>query len=397
MGMLDRFRRTPQDRFAHEVLRTVRSTGVAEAWYDRENFQIGFRRDKDASNVGWIYLNNVYRESEGGNRAERDLRIARLVEMTINADDQPDGWDDVRGSLRPVLRPATFGLTRPAGATTPMSRPALPFLREFVVVDRPTSMAYVTRSSLDKWGVTEEQVFTRARSNLAGIAALPETEPPDGPVLLRFVESGDAYFVARLLVYGWLASLAGRVGGRPVAFAPDQNTLIVTDDSSDGLEGLFELVEKEYDAAVRGISPAAYTVDEHGEVVPYEAAPGHPLARIAHRAELMLAASEYSAQKQWLDRVEEEAFVATFVVVQRPDESLFSCATWGDNVHALLPKADFVGFSRDTEKPFFVPWETVQREAELQPVEGIDPPRYRVTEWPSDLVVNLLRTAAVEP
>src|SRR5262249_16816604 len=153
------------------------------------------------------------------------------------------------------------------------------------------------RASLETWGVDAERVFAKARANLAEIAALPDSPAPDGPVLMRFVESGDAYFVSRLLVYGWLASLASRVGGRPVAFVPDQNTLVVTDDRPDALGPVFELAEKEYGEAVRGISPQAYTVDDAGEVVPYDAPRGHPLAAQVHRAEAILAANEYANQQ----------------------------------------------------------------------------------------------------
>src|SRR5262249_28965717 len=162
------------------------------------------------------------------------------------------------------------------------------------------SMAYVTVANLESWGVDAERVFTKARANLASIAALPTSPPPTGPVLMRFVETGDAYFVSRLLVYGWLASLASRVGGRPGAFVPDQNTLIVTDDQPDTLSGVFELVEEEYREAVRGISPFAYTVDESGEVVPYAAPTGHPIAARVNRAAAILAASEYGSQHGWL-------------------------------------------------------------------------------------------------
>jgi hypothetical protein len=396
MGLLDRIIGSPRDRFAREVLRAVRSAPGIEAWYDREHFRISYRRGDSADATGWVYLSNVYRECQGANRAERDLRIIRLVEHVVASPDLPDGWAEVGPRLRPVLRPVTFAQGRPADTPGPLSRPALPHLKEFVVIDRPTSMAYVTNANLTKWSVTAEQVFDRARANLTGMAALPAAPRPDGPLLMRFVENGDAYFVSRLLVYGWLASLATRVGGRPVAFVPDQNTLIVTDDRPDGLAPLFDLIEKEYNEAVRSVSPMAYSVDEHGEVVPYTAPPGHPLAAAVHRAEVLLAASEYGAQQHWLEQTHQDVHIAAFVVAQRPDQSVFSCATWTDGVAALLPKAEYVSFTSATEAMFFVPWAAVEREAGLQPVPGLDPVRFRVSAWPPDPVIGRLRSEAVD-
>jgi uncharacterized protein YtpQ (UPF0354 family) len=409
MGLLDRIVGTPKDRFAREVLRTVRSTGVAEAWYDAERFRIGFRRRREhprngATNGsgegggnGWVYLDNVYRECERADRAERDYRIAQLVESIVAIPDGPESWEQVQPHLRPVLRPATFGGGGPANAPIPISRPAWEFLREFVVIDRPKSMAYVTAANLESWAVDAEQVFAKARANLASIAALPSTPPPTGPVMMRFVETGDAYFVSRLLVYGWLASLASRVGGRPVAFVPDQNTLIVTDDQPDALGGVFDLVEEEYREAVRGISPLAYTVDDSGEVVPYEAPAGHPIAVRAHRAAAILAASEYSSQHGWLERDHEDVFVANLVVAQRNDGSVFTVASWTEGIDSLLPRADYIGFSGSDQDAFLVPWEAVAREVDLEPVAGLDPARFRLDAWPSPPVMDRLRAQAEKP
>src|SRR5690242_15317681 len=89
---------TPQDRFAREVLRTVRSSGVT-AWYEPEEFRIGLRRPSGSNpsgdGTGWIYLSNVYRECVGVDRGERDFRIGRLVESLVASDELPDSWAEV--------------------------------------------------------------------------------------------------------------------------------------------------------------------------------------------------------------------------------------------------------------------------------------------------------------
>src|SRR5262249_5338549 len=153
------------------------------------------------------------------------------------------------------------------------------------------------------WGVTERAVFERARRNMAEQASAEQPAPPDmpadrGPALVRMVESGDAYWASRLLVAGWLAKQAAHVGGRPVAFVADTTGWLLTAAHGAGMARLFVLIEEEYREAARPVSPVAYTVDGDGAVVPYSVRPGDPLFPAVHRAEVVLASSEYLAQAQ---------------------------------------------------------------------------------------------------
>jgi hypothetical protein len=156
------------------------------------------------------------------------------------------------------------------------------------------------------------------------------------PVLLRFVDTGDAYFTSMLLIKGFLAGLANRVGGRPVAFMPNKDTLIVSSDVPDALPALYRLAEEEFRQATRSLSPVGYTVDDSGAVVAYSTPPDSALASVVHRAEVILAGGEYGAQKEALDaqheRDEVDIFVASLLVVQRSDDSVFSVAVWSDGV-----------------------------------------------------------------
>src|SRR3954451_5345341 len=289
MGIFKRSGELSRHDYANRVLAEVRRAGAAEAWYDSDAFAVRFRRTAGDS-VATVNLGTLYQEAAGADPAERDARIARLAADVVTPAELPETWQEVAPLLRPVLRPATFGQ-----GTDVLGRPALPYLRELVVIDQPTTMAYVKDDKPAAWGVPAAEVFATARANVARFAALAD-EPPAAPALLRFVDDGDGYFASRLLVDSWLAGLSGRVGGRPVAFVPDQNTLLVTGDQPDTLGSLFELVESEYREAARAVSPAAYTVDGAGRVVPYAAPAGHPVGAAAHRAEVVLAATEYAAQ-----------------------------------------------------------------------------------------------------
>jgi hypothetical protein len=311
-------------------------------------------------------------------------------------------WDQAKPKLRPVLRGASFGAGMFDRPIRLLSRPALPFLVELVVIDEPTSMAYVTTARLADWAVSADEVFHTARANLAAHASGTDPGPNSGePVVLRFVDTGDAYFTSMLLLDGFLSRLGKRVGGRPVAFVPDKDSLIVVDDDPAALPALFALVGDEYTESVRSVSPVGYTMDEAGRVVPYQAPSGHPdLERAVHRAQVLLAAGEYGGQKEALDAAHErdgvDIFVGSVLVAERPDESLFSVAVWPPDVDSLLPEADYIAFPAEDDQ-LTVPFDVVAREASLLPEPDYAPARYRVTAWPSAPVMDRLRAQAVSP
>ncbi|WP_433058590.1 hypothetical protein [Dactylosporangium sp. CS-033363] len=397
MGMLDRLRGTPQERFARRVLTAMRDAGVASARYLPEQFAIEVRRDSAQGQPAIAYLGNIYRECERADRSERRERIASFLSAVVFNPGAPDTWTEVAPLLRPVLRTVTFGAGMPTSAPRPVRRPAWAYLSEFVVVDQPTSVMYVTEKQIQDWGVTEHTVFDRARRNMAAIAAVTDdtTDAPGPRTLVRMVEDGDAYWSSHLLVDGWLAAQQSRLGGPPLAFVADTTGMLLVgrgaDDTPETLGKIFELVEHEYREAARPISPVALTVDHTGAVVPFLVPAGDPLYEITHRTEVLMATSEYAAQAHHL---ESDAFVAACTLAERPDGSVLSFASWGEGVDTLLPRADFVAFPSDELSPFFVAWDDLEREVDLEPEPGLDPVRYRLRTWPHPGVVERLRKVA---
>jgi len=303
-------------------------------------------------------------------------------------------WQQVKPQLRPVLRTVTTGIGL-AGAKRPLRGPAVPHLAEMVVVDQPTSMVYVGGHHLARWGVSASDVFTVARANLAARVPYPDGERPDRPVMLRFMEDGDSYWSSCLLLDGWLARLEDRVGGRPVAFVPDRETLIVVADEPQVIEKLFDMIEADYLAAARAISPVPYVSDVNGRTVPYDAPPGHPLHHPVRRAERVLAVQEYAQQRAVLAGAHGGTGLVELTLVTRLDGTAYTTTAWPQYGAALLPWADFVGFHGPDEL-FFVPWPEVVEHAPLWPVAELEPARYPVDGWPDGPALDALRALAVD-
>jgi hypothetical protein len=400
MGILDRFTASPRDRFAIEALKLARRMpGVASARYDREQFAIAVTGTNDPGPV-WVYLSNVYGECEGTSRNGRRERIERLLRIILKPP-ADETWESVRPKLRPVLRPVMFGRAGVTGMAPPISRPAMPYLRELVVVDQPESMVYVTPPRLDDWGVTADEVVEAARANLEPMARDSLEAPwPTGNALIRMVDSGDGYFTSLPLVPGWLAGVSERMGAPAVAFLPDTNTVVLCAVAGAGLSTVYGMIEKEYGGAVRSLSPVGYVADDRGHAVPYAPPPDHPDHFAARRAEVVLAATEYDAQTRWLTKEYEQAgievSVAPLLAVARPGSPATTVAAWTDGVTSLLPEAQFISFARDEVPGPRIPWRAVATLLDLRPEPLLAPLRYRVEGWPPPDVMDRLFAHAVE-
>jgi hypothetical protein len=277
VGLLERIARA---RLGGQVIRRLRRAGFTDARYERRGFRVRFTADGDDTPT---ILELAPLLAVRGRR--RRGQVDRFVAGLVAAPELPRDWAEVRPLLRPVLRGGTPG--------SPLRRPVLPFLYEYVVVDQPETMTYVGPDQPAGWGVSAEQVFAAARANLSGAVLQGVASEP---VVVRFVDDGDAYWTSHLLLEHWLERLAGQVGGVPVAFAPERGTLLVTADGSEHLRGLFAQAEEIYAGSARPITPMAYAYDERGCTVPYTVAPDHPLHQTVRRAERVLAVHEYSRQ-----------------------------------------------------------------------------------------------------
>ncbi|NVJ18045.1 DUF1444 family protein [Myxococcus sp. AM010] len=361
-----------------------------------------------AGSDGTFFLDNLFADTRELPPEQRVQLIQRYLRALWQESPDSLHWEQARELLLPVLRASTFGMSlrKQAEADREMvGRRTLPFLRELLVMDLPESAMFVQRRHLETWGVTEEEAFTAAHANLVrlpdeGVELYDEEHGP-----LWTVETRDTYETSRLLRPGFLASFAGRVEGRPVAVLPERSTLLIGGDARPELVArLSESAEREYAAASRCLTPALYTVDDAGRVVPYVHPGQDALANRVRLAHVRLALAEYSAQKEALDALhaeqEVDLFVASYSATARKrDEFPISWCVWSHDVDALLPEADMVAVrpAAEGEEFFTVPWREVQRIAGgcLTPVPELWPPRYRTTQTPSPEMVEQLRAAQV--
>jgi hypothetical protein len=361
-------RRVARARLASQVMRRLRRAGATGVRYHAATFSVTFTPAEPSQPIDpsrpaeaepsrqapvpfVLQLDGLLATRPG--RAAKD----RFVAGVLRTPGIPTAWPQVSPLLRPVLRGTT-----PPGIGAPISRPALPFLAEFVVLDQPETMTYVDFDQLIGWGVPPAEVFAAARANLSGAVLQGfATEP----TVVQFVDDGDAYWTSHLLLDGWLARLADQVGGVPVAFAPERGTLLVTAAGSRHLPGLFAQAEKVYESSPRAITPMAYVSDEHGRTVPYAAPPGHPLHECVQRASAVLAVREYARQAGDLERAAELLLI----------DNARTRAIWARDEPALLPAADEVLIGSQV-----TPWEQLQ--PHLHPEPQLDPPRWRGERWP---------------
>ncbi|WP_067497161.1 hypothetical protein [Actinoplanes sp. TFC3] len=337
------FTRAARARLASRVIKRLRKAGMTGARYHSASFTVQFTRPGD-DEPSVVRLEEVKRK-----------HVDRFIAGLLRAPGLPATWTEARPLLRPVLR----GVTTTADVSEPLCRPALPFLAEFVVVDQPDTMTYV--NATHGWGVTDDEVFAAARSNLSHAKLVGGAEEP---VVVQFLDNGDAYWTSHLLLDNWLAGLQDQVGGRPVAFAPDRGLLLVTADGSAHLADLFTRAEAIYLSSPRAITPMAYTSDKQGKIVPYEAQPDSPYEVCVRRARAVLGAREYARQAQHLPHAAE-------LLLTQDGRTR---ALWPDNGPALLPEADEVQFG-DTTRP----WSEVCDRLEPQ---SISPERWKGYKWP---------------
>lgn len=389
----------PRALFRAEVEAIVRSVeGIVAVTPAAEVFALDLTTSSGA--LHRMFLENHFLETR---EMAPEERRARIVASISGIDERRDlSWAEARENLLPVIRGATFGALPPSARAPGMNADASPLRRSFVpfvdvlaVVDGPSNMLYVTDTSAEQWGVTADEIFDTALGAFAERASLDSKlyDDKDGPLFV--VATNDSYESSRLLVPGWLASFRGKVEGDPIAIVPHRELLFVGGSARPEMVArLVDMAEREFSASSRNISPALYTVDAEGHVVPYLGT--DPAVRVAHEK---LAIYEYGEQSHLLEETEPDFFVAKYSVYQLPDGGVRSTAAWTEGVDTLLPKTAWVSLVKLDEAAaadsvVAVPWDAIADRLTQMP--GMHPPRFRTGAFPDAKELAALKARYAE-
>jgi hypothetical protein len=308
--------------------------------------------------------------------------------------DLPDNWADIRPLLRSILRPAVYGSLLKPGDMIPWRQISTSLLHELVAVDTPEARAIVTIKNTEDWGVTWADVIAAGRENVARLNPISANVPgTDG----AFIDAGQSlYITSAILTPGWLASFQLPDGPRPVAFVPNEDTLIIGYDDLEEGPKYFEMAEKMYSASDRHVSPEAFTV--HGDlVVPFDKAGPHPLRDLALRARTCATVRQYGEQAAFLKQLYQEELIDVFVAETMNFDAGHgkrTGAVWGEGITTDLPEVDYICFVNNQTR-FIVPFPVVVDVVGIQPTAGYFPPRYRVSGWPGPKLMDALRFHAL--
>lgn len=310
----------------------------------------------------------------------------------------PRTWPAARERLFPVLRSVTtpeHAARAESGGSRLVRRPFAPLLRTLLALDLEYVRLYVTERHLDQWGVDENTAFNTALDALEPGAGLRVSD--DG---LWELAAGDGYDSSRLVLPGWLATFRPRMRGAPVAVAPHARRLVVADSADpQQILSLLALGARAWQHDGDPISPAPYSLDRAGRVVPWEPPDTVPEPiRASVRASVRaFAGREYGRQRAILaDRP-----LAPHEVGLGPASSdgirlAYTFTRWVRGSDAWLAEADFVVLVDPDAGPLLaVPWTAVADH--LDRVPDVEPTRFRPRDWPEGDRWHRLRTYAVDP
>lgn len=307
----------------------------------------------------------------------------------------PQNWEDVRPLLRSILRPATYGSLIRTGEPVAWRVPATSFLHELVAIDMPTSRYIVTMKDTERWGIGTDELFAVARENVAALNPVSANTPGEGGAFIDADQS--LYLTSAIVTPGWLASFDRNDGTRPIAFLPNEDTLIVGYDDMEEGPKFFEMAEEMYCASDRHVSCEAFTVHA-GQVIPFDKAGPHPLRSRALQGRACTAVRLYGEQQEFLKQLYQDELIDVFVaeiMTFDAGHGRRSAAVWGEGITTALPEVDYICFTNHTERTV-VPFPVVVDLVGIQPTLDFFPPRYVVDRWPEPELLAALRFHRVQ-
>lgn len=384
-----------EERFARWLSRALEARGSGEYRYDPAERTL---RSEDG---GVVFLENLFAEFVHASRWNRPKAIRTIAAAFGTSEGPEPTLEEALPNLVPRVRDRLFLEVLPTYAPG-IEIPWVPVGDHFALslaIDSADSVRDVTRSDLERWGRTFEDLVPVAKHRLAE-ASEPLRFAEVAPGVYRSAWS-DVYDASRVALPGLLRGL--EVRGRHVVTMPNRNSLLVT--GSDDVEALLALLDLTQE--ILEVEPRPQTgrplVLEGTEWLPFSA--DEPRLRAAlDRREAIDRARDQAEQKAALEaafaKSGRDCFVASSTLVQRDDECLQSYCVWVDGVtDALLPRTDLVIFCRGPEGAedlVRVPFDDVLAHLpHRMTAEHSYPERWHVTTFPTEDELETLRAKSV--
>jgi hypothetical protein len=388
----------------HRVVSRLNDAGATQVSFKEGSPEVTFTLNGTQMHSHLAHLLSDVLRAKGG-RA-RDAEVRRYVDgvmlrpMSKDLPEHAEDYASVRSRLIPLLRThADMGKNALNAANNlslakdaPREANDMPYralVGDYVAIlglDTPESTARVAQGMLDRWGVSFDDAFDDALQNLR---ELPENDgwQQVAPGLWQGAWN-DSYESSRL----FLPDVIYRSGvAHPVVMVPLRHVLFTTD--ANDLAGLALMA-----AACRRMQ------QEHTrwlscrplQLVDREWRPFEPPKALREQFQALIAvedSEDYTTQKNLLEQQHAQDPAAPFVgsvqLLQFKDsDRVVSYSVWSDGVDTLLPHTDLVAFASQ-EKPdqtVIVAWADAVRIAghHMQRVDGLHPPRMRVSVFPTE-------------
>jgi len=402
------FGKDERTEFARAVLKHLTETHPQmKPTLNLEKFEIVLEGSGDGQGQT-IFLDNFYSEYVAAPPKEKATAIAAFCSSVLFSDlNIPDTYEEASAILVPRVMPKVEWFARNlemqtmqtmqktqeksgAGANqadlspTDVESPFLP-LHDFygcgLCLDLPQTLLFVNNGQLKKWGVSLDQAYKVALTNLAKIN--PDVEfysPTKGVYISQWSDTHDA---SRVLLTDTIRKLS--VVGSHVAMLPHRNVLIVTgSEDIAGLGAMLHIAEQQANVPRAMITQPLHLVGD--EWRDFAVPPSHPLFGELKKHRILTWAACYEIQAHSLNRFFEgqkrDVFVATLMVMEKAGKLMTAC-TWSKGVEAYLPKAEFIAFTNGPKMVGMYTWDSVQKAVGdlMQPTDFF-PTRYHVNSYP---------------
>lgn len=264
-----------------------------------------------------------------------------------------------------------------------------------LVLDTPQSVMYLDEKTLQEWQTSFDELLPRAITNLAGLTPEPFQRIKQG---LYYSDYADSHDASRLVVAHRVEEC--RVKGRPLAFTPNRNTLLITGENDpEGIGEALKIVEAtRQDPRPMPVFPLVY---EAGEWQLWQAPADHPCIIDLNKWRTFAMGDLYAEQRhvleQKLQQENRDLFVASFTMVQRNDsQEVFSYATWTEGVNTLLPLTDSIAFIvlRGKHEMILMAPRAIVQQVMGDAMQALDyyPPRLMVDTFPTNAQIEQMKT-----